>query len=46
MVYGYLYGTTKSYIVVKNNKITKIEVNYIATSSVLVIKELINKHII
>lgn len=40
------YDTTKSYIVVKNNKITKIEVNYIATSSVLVIKELINKHII
>lgn len=40
------YDTTKSYIVVKNNKITKIEVDYIATSSVLVIKELINKHII
>ena len=41
------YDTSKSYIVVKNNnKITKIAVNYIATSSVLVIKELINKGII
>lgn len=41
------YDTNKSYIVVKNNnKITKIAVNYIATSSVLVIKELINKGII
>ena len=41
------YDTNKSYIVVNNDgKITKIEVSYIATSSVLVIKDLIKNNII
>lgn len=41
------YDTNKSYIVVNNDgKITKKEVSYIATSSVLVIKDLIKNNII